>query len=276
LHDGKQYLVEKYRNVVFNSNKREWLASKVNPHWTALGLGVSQARVENGVTFPALPGAGQELKKIIRDEGSPEGILPGVVKENEAFTRNAMLTLLSKGYPIVHISSHFSHNAADFDRSFLLLGQGRWNVWEMRDEPSLFSQVDLVALSACDTALGQANGKDAEGFAVLAQDLGAKSVIASLWPVDDISTQVLMPSFYRLRETGKTNAEGMSKAEAFQLAQLALLRGEVTDAPGIPRSSESVGSTQPGLGLPSYVRDPKKPFAHPYYWAPFILIGNWK
>lgn len=140
----------------------------------------------------------------------------------------------------------------------------------MKDEPSLFSQVDLVTLSACDTAMGEANGKDAEGFAVIAQDLGAKSVIASLWPVDDIGTQVLMPLFYQKHQTG-----GLTKAEAFQLAQLALLRGEVKDAPGVPRSSQVVVSGD-GVGLNRFLPDPQKPFAHPYYWAPFILIGNWK
>jgi CHAT domain-containing protein/tetratricopeptide (TPR) repeat protein len=270
LHDGKQYLVENYRNVVFNSKSTYWLTTKMSPRWTALGLGVSKERVEAGLTFPALLGAGQELKKIIRNEDSPSGILPGVVKENEAFTREAMLTSLSKTYQIVHISSHFKYDEANFDRSFLLLGQGRWSVQEMKRATNLFSRVELVTLSACDTAMGQANGKDAEGFAILAQDLGAKSVIASLWPVDDIGTQVLMPLFYRLRETGK------SKAEAFQLAQLALLRGEMTGAPGIPRAGEVIGTTSPSTGVNTYVGDPKRRFAHPYYWAPFILIGNWK
>lgn len=271
LHDGQQYLVEKYRNTIFSRESGARLNADPKTHWTALGLGVSEPREEAGVRFTALSGTEEELKRIIRSEDSPHGVLPGIVKINKDFTREAMLDgLLLGSHPVVHISSHYSFQSADTEHSFLLLGQGRWTVAEMRKETTLFSGVDLVTLSACDTAMGGANGKDAEGFAFKVQDLGAKAVIASLWPVDDIGTQVLMPQFYRLRETGLT------KAEAFQRAQLALLRGEVKDAPGVPRSSEVVGGDQPGSGLTRYVRDAQRPLAHPYYWAPFILIGNWK
>lgn len=271
LHDGKHYLVESYRNVVFNTRSKEWLTAEVKSKWSALGLGVSERRVEAGITFRALFSADQELKKIIRNQESPQGILPGVIKQNESFTRDSMIGQLSNNFPVVHISSHFSYQPADFEQSFLLLGQGHWSVQEMRNEPSLFAKVDLVTLSACDTAVGQANGKDAEGFAVVAQELGAKAVIASLWSVDDVGTQVLMPLFYRLRETGLT------KAEAFQRAQLTLLRGDLKEAPGAAANSVQLTENHAAeLGLTKYVRDPQKPFAHPYYWAPFILIGNWQ
>jgi CHAT domain-containing protein len=115
-----------------------------------------------------------------------------------------------------------------------------------------------------------ANGKDAEGLAYVSQKLGAQSVIASLWPVDDVGTQVLMPLFYRLRLSGVT------KAEAFQRAQLALLHGDVKDVPGVLRSSEAVSESKSGSGLNRFAIDPQRPFAHPFYWAPFVLIGNWK
>jgi CHAT domain-containing protein len=66
-------------------------------------------------------------------------------------------------------------------------------------------------------------------------------VIATLWNVEDESTQILMREFYSEREIHP----GMSKAEALSQAQVALLKGE-------------------------------KRYNHPYYWAPFILFGNWR
>jgi tetratricopeptide (TPR) repeat protein len=271
LHDGKQYLVEKYRNVVITPESTGWLLIDPKPHWSALGLGVSEDREEDGIKFTGLPGADAELKHIIKEGDASFGILPGVIKENKEFTKDAMIDgLLSNSRPVVHISSHFSYQPANFEKSFLLLGQGRWTVEEMSTETNLFGRVDLLTLSACDTAMGQGNGEDAEGFAFRAQRLGARAVIASLWPVDDVGTQVLMPTFYRLRETGLT------KAEAFQRAQLALLHGEVKEKPGTPRSSQLVRSDKTEPGLTHYVADSQRPFAHPYYWAPFILIGNWK
>lgn len=78
---------------------------------------------------------------------------------------------------------------------------------------------------ACETAVGggaDANGREVEGFGALAQQRGARAVMATLWPVADISTGVIMQRFYRLRADGA----GMSKAEALRQAQLGLLRGE--------------------------------------------------
>jgi CHAT domain-containing protein len=83
---------------------------------------------------------------------------------------------------------------------------------------------------------GAENGREFEGFAALVQQRGVKAVIASLWPVADESTAPLMTAFYRARQSGG------SKAAALQAAQLSLLRG---------------------------------PYAHPYHWAPFVLLGNW-
>ncbi|MBE9160621.1 CHAT domain-containing protein [Nodosilinea sp. LEGE 06152] len=82
--------------------------------------------------------------------------------------------------------------------------------------------------------------------------------MASLWPVSDGGTQVLMNAFYSALATGKT------KAEALQLAQQALLTGN-GEAAGLPRG---------GL-VPADIPDEVvSGLAHPHYWAPFILIGN--
>jgi len=85
---------------------------------------------------------------------------------------------------------------------------------QIKTLPNIFSGVDLLTLSACNTATGGtgANGKEVEGFGVLAQRQGAKSVIASLWPVADSSTKVLMQEFYRLREVQYQHNQNRSLA----------------------------------------------------------------
>ena len=91
--------------------------------------------------------------------------------------------------------------------------------------------------------------KEVESFAVLAQSQGAQAVLATLWSVADTSTATFMHEFYQQRKAG------LSKGEALRQAQLALLRG---------------------TGVPGTVVDkaPQAPYAHPFYWALFVLIGN--
>ncbi|MCA1605536.1 MAG: CHAT domain-containing protein, partial [Acidobacteria bacterium] len=277
LHDGKQYLVANYRNAVFTPASLAGLTHATSREWNALGLGV--AKKYPG--FSALSGVPKELSAIVRDgQKQTNGVLPGTIKWDDEFKEQAMMDSLSEGYKVVHIASHFSYQAANPETSFLLLGDGsHLEMSRIQDLSTLFGKTDLVTLSACDTAVGSAmkdaNGKDVEGFAYLTQNLGAMAVIASLWPVDDVGTQVLMPEFYRLRQS----TTGMTKAEALRRAQLSLLQGTLQQT--FPDENQKratvIGPTQGGTpAQPLFKSDPKAPYAHPYYWAPFILIGNWK
>lgn len=127
---------------------------------------------------------------------------------------------------------------------------------ELEELPTLFAGVDLLSIAACETAIGsdaspishenKTNGKEVEGFAYIAQQRGAKSVLASLWRVHDRGTKELMLKFYELR---KSNPD-RSKGETLRRAQLALLKGD-HDPRGLPLN-------------------------YPYFWAPFVLIGNWR
>ncbi|MFZ0062543.1 MAG: CHAT domain-containing protein, partial [Pyrinomonadaceae bacterium] len=275
LHDGQQYLIERYRNVVFNTASLGSLKDKSDKPWTALGLGVTEARVEEGKTFSALTGAEHELKAIVRQKTSKsgQGILPGTIRLNKDFNKQSMIDGLRIGPSVVHIASHFSFNAANPDESFLLLGTNHLSVVDLQDMSNPFERVELLTLSACDTAMGSANGKEVEGFAYTAQSLGAKSVIASLWPVSDEGTDALMTNFYRLRRDNPKLAKG----EALRQAQLSLLHGLIkeTSKQG-PARADLAGAENLANTLKRFPYDPAKPLAHPYYWAPFILIGNWK
>lgn len=251
LHDGNDYLVKSYKNVVYTPASRDNLREPHVDDWRGLGFGLSKAQP----LADDLPYVTQELEGIIQQDGDVSqvpGVVPGRRLLNDDFTFESLReNLLPGGHQLVHIASHFKFKTGDELGSYLLLGKGRkLTVLEIKGLPNLFSGVDLLTLSACNTAMsgGSPNGKEVEGFAVLAQRQGAHSVIASLWPVVDPSTGALMLKFYQVRNS----ARGVSKAEALQKAQLALLDGELKAA------------------------DTGKSYAHPYFWAPFILIGNWK
>ena len=276
LHDGKQYLVEQYQNVVFTPASQARLKDAPARNWNALGLGVSKA---HGERIPALPGVIDEMRGIIREEspngtGTQPGVLPGVVELDEQFTQETMLTQLRQRPKVVHIASHFQFSPGNETNSALLLGDGTFlSLAQIKTLPNIFGGVDLLTLSACNTATGGsgANGKEVEGFGVLAQRQGAKAVVASLWPVADRSTKLLMQEFYRSREA----RNGESKIAALREAQLKLLRGEITvDATQSPSRQITHEDAKPeDAKRPLFKLDPKAPFAHPYYWAPFILIG---
>jgi CHAT domain-containing protein/uncharacterized protein HemY len=280
LNDGKHYLVEQYQNVVFTPASQARLKDAPARNWNALGLGVSKA---HGEKIPALPGVLEEMRGIIREEAAANapvqqtGVLPGVVKLDEQFTQEAMLTQLRQRPKVVHIASHFQFSPGNETNSALLLGDGTFlSLAQIKSLPNIFGGVDLLTLSACNTATGGsgANGKEVEGFGVLAQRQGAKAVVASLWPVADRSTKLLMQEFYRSREA----RNGESKIAALRETQLKLLRGEIA-ADGTQPANRQIAHEDAPPGdakRPLFKLDQKAPFAHPYYWAPFILIGNWK
>lgn len=288
LYDGKQYLVEKYNHVSFTRADSGRLTREASRTLTGYGFATTQPhKVElhgESFEFPPNDFAKDELQ-VFRTKSNAEGIIDGEVYFESEFSKSNFLKTLKQKRPLVHISSHFSFQPGNASNSFLLLGDDNiWTLSEMKDEPNLFQDVQLLTLSACDTAAQRpdANGKEVDAFAELAQRLGAAGVMASLWPVLDRSTADLMKAFYENRQDGR-----YSKAEALRQAQLDMLYGRNptmrTPAQGQPRIDRSKGhavsdaekSVELKYRVPFKV-DPKKRFAHPYYWAPFVLFGNWK
>lgn len=276
LHDGRQYMAERFQNVVITPASHTRLNDVPTSEWHGLGLGVSKGLVKEWGTFIPLPSVPDELRGIIREDANSQsalGVMPGRVMLDETFTEKAMEEALEGGrYPLVHIASHFAFKPGNEADSFLLLGNGdrlTLDKINMTAGGKFFYKVELLTLSACDTATGgNANGKEVEGFAVLAQRQGAQAVLATLWPVADNSTQQLMEHFYRFRVT-----DHLSKAESLRRAQMTLFNGNV--------EVDKNGPLNPGTAVlkdlkPRFIADPAARFAHPYYWAPFILIGNWR
>jgi CHAT domain-containing protein len=238
LHDGRQYLVERFGLSVYTEAARGNLARRPRAEWAMTGLGLTRAVAG----FDALPAVREEL------EGIRGGVLPGEVYLDDQFTAQRLTEALARQVPVLHIASHFSFRPGTDADSFLVLGDGgRLTLQEMRERRLRFGGVELLTLSACDTAMGggrSENGAEVEGFGALAQRQGAQAVLATLWPVADQSTGRFMQQLYRTRQAaGAGGRPDSSKVQALRQTQLDFLK--------TPR------------------------YAHPYYWAPFILMGNW-
>jgi CHAT domain-containing protein/Tfp pilus assembly protein PilF len=272
LYDGDHYVAERYRNVVLTLSSRTRLGLPPAPaqEWRGLGLGVSQGREG----FQPLPAVAAELHSIIRDAADAESDagdarLPGTVLLDDAFNRTNLERTLENGYPIVHVASHFALRPGQASESYLLLGDGRLSLEDLRTSSALsLDSTELLALSACDTGvqIETGDGSEVESFGEIAQQRGARSVVASLWPVADASTADFMKAFYHALVM-------RDKASALQSAQLALLHGSTMESRATQAQQQRHLEME---GYRSYARDPKRPYAHPYFWAPFVLIGNWR
>ena len=276
LHDGTGYLVERYRSALFNRESISNLIDQPSGKFEGVGFGVAR---QVG-SFKPLPAVADELQAIFADAkaGGGEGVVPGRILLDEGFTEASFEQALREGHSLVHVATHFQLAPGDADDSILLFGDGSLvNVGEIRDIKGGFKGIDLLTLSACNTAASGpgADGKEVECFGTIAQERGAKAVLASLWPVNDRSTSALMANFYQLRAASPSE----SKAELLRRAQLELITGKVAggQAGGAQRilvhgQSASTATTSGA----TYTPDPKAPFSHPFYWAPFVLIGNFR
>ena len=232
--------------------------SPVSPTGAGVALGATQP--DPAFNYTALPGVQREVCRVIRAKASQgchdkEGVIAGSRYLDKQFTSDLFQLLLSsdskklgpysKRANFLHIATHFNLNTSE-----LLLGDGSKLTTKeiLRWQPYL-SQYDLIALSACDSGMEKnLNENNVESLAGVLRANGAKAVLATLWPVEDVGAAPLMVEFYRQR--GEKRA--MSKAAALRQAQLAMLKGRLNNA-------------QQG----------KIDLRHPYFWAPYSLMGNW-
>lgn len=279
MYDGSKYLAERFNNVLITPESYRHMTAAADaagtvPHVLAMGL----SRSYGGL--PALPGVLPELEAVVSDPAVADshGPLEGRMLSNEEFTLDAMKTQLGAGrrFAIVHIASHFVEQTGGGQEPYLMLGgessgdaEGySLTLSKMKNSVINFHGIRLLTLSACSTAKGDtaANGLEVDSLGMIAQQKDAEAVLATLWDVNDLSTSKLMSDFY-LRWV-KSPAAG--KAEALRQAQLALLRGatgSIQSPPG-DRGFATAASTAKPASMPGYT--------HPYYWAPFILTGNYQ
>ncbi|NJL01777.1 MAG: CHAT domain-containing protein [Spirulinaceae cyanobacterium SM2_1_0] len=249
LHDGEQFLVERYRFSVIPSLELANLQHTDVSEANVLATGVSEFR--HLMPLPAVP---LELAAIAQQSANGKVLLnPDFTLDNLERQRQA-----SKA-TVVHLATH---------AEFLPGELGVIEFWDRTVDLTEFAQLDwqnpelaLLVLSACRTAVGDA---DAEyGFAGLALQAGVEAAQASLWYASDVGTLGLMSEFYaELRQTHL-------KAEALRRAQLSLLQGEIQLEAG--DLTASFGDLPLPLELAGLS---DRTFEHPYYWAGFTTIGN--
>lgn len=185
--------------------------------------------------FSALPGVAIELEQIAAEVDSQ-------VLIDRGFTRERFQHQLeARDFGVVHLATHgqFSSNP---EETFLLTWDDKIKVNDfdrlLQHQERGDRPVELLVLSACQTAAG--DQRAALGLAGFALRSGARSTLATLWSVSDRSTADLMTTFYQ--HFVQSNPK-LTKAESLRQAQLKLLND--------PRSH------------------------HPFFWAPFVLVGNW-
>ena len=230
LHDGKQFLIEKHAVAIAPG------LSMVEP---------AQKRTQQPrVLLAGLTTEEPPFSKLANIEQEVNDIRPrfaGTTLLGEQFTReNVQRILRDEPVSILHLASHgqFSSSAED---TFIVTHGGRISLDDLETfvRPLVLREtpLEMLVMSACETAKG--NSRAAFGLAGVAIKSGARSVVATLWQVDDLAMTTLMSGFY-----GRLAGEGaLSKAEALRQAQLELLKS--------------------------------KEHRHPYFWAPCILLGNW-
>ncbi|MGB6301184.1 MAG: CHAT domain-containing protein [Rivularia sp. (in: cyanobacteria)] len=232
LYNGEQYLIEKYAVTLSPGLQLIQGTSLKSNNIKAVVAGISEAR--SG--FSSLPGVKSEVKEISDKVKSASTLL------NEKLTEASLATKVKNGSAnVVHLATHGQFSSR-LDDTFLLTWDGQINIKELSEllrnrQNTQSKNIDLLVLSACDTAAG--DNRAVLGLAGLAVKSGARSTIASLWPVKDKATVALMNSFYK-----NLLKPGTTKAEALRQAQIEIMK--------------------------------KTDFNEPFFWSAFVLVGNWQ
>jgi len=262
LYDGKQWLVERYRiNNITAASLTDFTPRTASSIRVLAAASSAKHDVKIGdrtLSFSPLPATKIEVDSIATKINTTKLV-------DRDFTEPALTGKLNT-HNIIHLATHGHFEVGQPEQSFILLGDGK--ISTISDIGSwTLTNVSLVVLSACETAIGGQGGKgkgiEIFGLGYQIHNAGASAAIATLWKVSDGGTERLMDAFYTAVKTGK-----VSNTEALRQAQVAMITGNyegLGEARGIvsievrPRTTSSTAPAK---------------ISHPYYWAAFILIGN--
>jgi filamentous hemagglutinin family protein len=249
LHDGKQFLVERYASANIPALRVTRLEERDRKNTRVLAMGLTEAR--EGLS--ALPAVEVEIRTITNQ------VLAGTAFLDKDFIVNNLQAQRDKAkYGILHLGTHGKFLQDRSNESYIQFWDSKLRASQI---PSLrFDQpvIDMLTLSACETAVG--NNLGISGLAV---ESGARSILASLWAVSDAGTAPLMISFY------KAFPDALSKATALRKAQLNLIKGKVKVV-----NNQIVGvDGLAAIALPKGTGNVD--ISHPFFWSSFILVGNW-
>ncbi|MCL1474987.1 CHAT domain-containing protein [Argonema antarcticum] len=237
LYNGEKYLLERYAIALAPGLQLIDPKPLTRERINALIGGAKDAPSFQKEKFGLIDNVETELNQISKE-------IPSRQLAEQKFNRtNIQKQINSFDFSIVHLATHgrFSSNP---DETFILAWDERIKVKDLdkllrqKNQPQS-NPIELLVLSACQTALG--DKRAALGLAGVAVRAGARSTLATLWQVNDASTTELMILFYQ-----ELKKPQLTKAEALRQAQLAILKNY-----------------------------PDRDYQKPYYWAPFIMVGNW-
>ena len=221
LHDGQQYLIEKYAIALSPGLQLIEPQAIAQQQLRALIAGLTEARAG----FAPLKYVVDELNTVQSQVTETERLL------DSDFTSTAFQAQINQlPFPVVHLATHgqFSSQA---ENTFLLTWNDRINVNQLNSllrsrNPREEEALELLVLSACETLTG--DRRAALGLAGIAIRAGARSTLATLWRVNDEATALLMGEFYQELASQNTSS---TKAEALRHAQLTLLQNSRFNRP---------------------------------------------
>jgi CHAT domain-containing protein len=284
--EAELFLAEKYRvGIIPSFPKLNFLPSELDQA-DLLVMGTSEFR--DPELFKPLTAVPLELSLLETIWDHRQGGQTTVYR-NEEFTLDALRQQRQQHpYQIVHLATHANFRPGRPGDSSIQLWDTALPLNDLQVATLNWSDppVELLVLSACQTALGSSGAE--LGFAGLSLQSGVKSVLASLWYVNDLATLVYMMEFYRALR------EGVTKVEAVQTAQRAMLDEQrvaqtlkelylvtislLTDGRYLEVLTEAERSRLETL---SNVLDQNnkraevaEQFLHPYYWSSYTLVGS--
>jgi CHAT domain-containing protein/tetratricopeptide (TPR) repeat protein len=257
-----RFLIEEYD--IFYAPSASVLKFVLEKRKESSGKVLAFGNPELGDEDLSLPHAEEEVSKIKANYPEADIYLNENATEEKA-------KLLSGNYDIIHFAGHGELNPESPLFSSIRLAKekdedGRLEVHEIFNLN--LDNASLVTLSACETGLGKLTSGDeliglTRGFIYA----GTPSIVASLWNVNDKSTSDLMGLFYK-------NLKTHSKIEALRMAQLEMINGEV--GRGIVRGVGGITTSNSKEDNDRSQTSRTVNGSHPYFWAPFILLGDWK
>ena len=257
LHDGDRYLVENYSLGLlptfsltdFRTDNDVDIDLK---EARVLAMGASQFEEQ-----PNLPAVDAEIELITQE------LWEGDAFVNEDFVlKNLQTQIENQDYGVVHLATHASFESGNLEQSYIQLWDEKLALDDVDELGLDRSNVSLIILSACNTALGDRASE--YGFAGFAVASGSQSALASLWPVNDEGTLGFMSQFYSELKQAPV------RADALRQAQISLIRGEVGIDSGVVY--DAVGDEV--AVLPSLAESGRWDFSHPFFWSAFTMIGN--
>lgn len=214
LHDGKDFLAQTYSLATTPSLRLTKLDQQLERK--ALILASTKKSTVEGEFFTLLPNIGKEIRAVKAKMTSNKLLL------NEKFTKDALQKELKEDfYPIIHIATHAKFGTIPED-TFLVIGNNKkLDLIELekiiREFSSSAKPLELIALTACETAVG--DDRSTLGLGGIAVQSGVRSALASLWSIPDAPTVDVVRSFYENLSQGKTKAEALQNAQIQMIAE---------------------------------------------------------